>query len=790
MDNHQEFRGLSSSEVAKRVAKGQVNQVERFSTRSIPSILRNNILTVFNALLSGSVLALYFIQAYIDAIFLLTVTLANVVLGISEELRAKWALDAIALLKIRSAKVIRDNKKLTIPINEVVIDDLVAFGPGDQIVADGVLVSSGYVSIDESLLTGEAEGVVKNTGDHLLSGSFCFVGSGVYRVTVVGNAVQVNKMTMLAKSYKMYQTPVQKQINIIVQIFTGIMVLFVFLLLLASFSKNLSMASSILSIVTVIKSLVPEGLILVATLAFALGAVRVAKSQILVQKINAIESMCHVTMLCLDKTGTLGTNRLEFVDIKILSGSEQEVKEWVQVFLGAVTDKNQTIVALAEHFPAISNQALAEVPFSSENKISAVCVQYKGLRHSLWLGAPEALQEKRFSYRHYNLLNDLRHQGLRVLLFAMTDKPFPQKSGLQPLAFLVLSDELRSDIRQTIQFYEMRNVNLKILSGDHPDTVAALAKQVGISAHGRLINGSELDQMDHKQFRKVAYHGQFFGNLNPQQKQEIIKSLQESGEYVAMVGDGVNDVLALKQADVGIALNSGAAAARDIADIILLEDSFTHLPKLSQEGDRILYNIKRIAKLFITKNIYCIFFILFAGFIGLEFPLSPRYITWIDLLTIGIPVTFLTMLTPYIKKQNIKNFFADTVLFALAAGLPISVCALFIYANFSLLQEQGLQYGKSAAVTIIIILNLFIVFKVTRAERSKISFGQRRWLIWFVLTAALCIHLLALYWPLIQELLGLVMLKFTAWLPILLVTLIGIVIMQGLFKRAQLRGND
>lgn len=360
-----------------------------------------------------------------------------------------------------------------------------------------------------------------------------------------------------------------------------------------------------------------------------------------------------------------------------------ELARYLGLFLGAVSGKNQTTEAIASAFPSLSSTVIDELPFSTEHKTSAVRVGINGEEVSLWLGAPEAMVENRLTAVQSAQLTDFRQQGLRVLLFARSAQVLSQQNDLLPLGFVVLRDELRQDVDSAIRFYEARGVTLKVLSGDNPDTVSAVARQGGITLRGSAISGPELAVLAPEAFAKAAHESQFFGRLIPQQKQQIVKCLQGSGDFVGMVGDGVNDVLALKQADIGVAMNSGAPAARDVSDIVLLKDSFAHLPALSQEGDRIIHRIKRIMQLFLTKNVYSLFFVGFVGFVGLSFPLSPRDITWIDVLTIGMPATVLTLLAPAVGKQSTEKFLRGPLKFALLAGLCTALFSLLVYANFS-----------------------------------------------------------------------------------------------------------
>ncbi|MBY0578308.1 MAG: cation-translocating P-type ATPase [Burkholderiales bacterium] len=775
--------GLTHEEVAQRMRDGQVNRVKRATSRPISGILSSNIVTLFNGVLAGSIAALLVIKSYSDAFFLSTVTFGNMLVGIMGELRAKWALDRIALLRKRSAVVIRAGMEQEIRSDDVVKDDHVAFSTGDQIVADGVFISSVPAFMDESLLTGESHVIRKNPGDPVFSGSYCVRGSGRYVATGVGSASKVNELAEQAKKYRNMRSPLQQDVNSIIQVLTAVMILFVLLLLLANFIKQVPLTANILSIVTVIKSLVPEGLVLILTLAFALGAMRAAKRKVLVQRLCAIESMSHLTTLCLDKTGTLGTNRLNFDELVFLTPLYDETVGKLKCYTGSVREKNQTLLAIEAKYPGISCEIIEEFPFSSESKVSAVRIMKDGQEITLWLGAPEALCGDHLTASQESMLKGFRQKGLRVLAFASTPQVIPYRNDLSVLAFIALRDELRPDVTDAIKFYESRDVKLKILSGDHPETVAALAREVGMSINGDLLSGPELPDAESAEFRTAIEKGQFFGRLSPQQKMQIVKCLQESGEYVGMVGDGINDILALKQADIGVAMNTGAAAARDVADIVLLKDAFTYLPAASEEGDRIIYNIKRVSRLFLTKNIYTLFFILFSGFVGLEFPLSPRYITWIDLLTIGIPTTILTFMTPVFRRQSVDHFLYETTKFALVTGFSIAFFSLFTYVNFFFL-DGGAGSGKTAAVSVIVLMGLYTVFHVSSIERSPSAAWRQRWGVWAILVGAVLFHIIAVYTPIMVGFFGLTPLDPLAWGIIVAVSAVGMLVIRRLLKKA------
>ncbi|HQT43290.1 MAG TPA: cation-translocating P-type ATPase [Halothiobacillus sp.] len=776
--------GLTQPEVNKRQQQGQVNLVEKFTTRTVSGILRNNVVTVFNGILTASVVALLVVGANSDAVFLSIVTLANVLVGVISEFRAKWALDRLALLQRHVVTVRRDGHDREIPSDAVVQDDWIRLTPGDQVVADGMLASSATLVMDESLLTGEATAVGKHTGDTMLSGSYCVSGVGYYVATHVGAASSVNTLTAQAKAYKIQLTPTQKVINTLVKVLTAILILFVVLLLMAAYIKHLPLKETILSLVTVIKALVPEGLILITTLTFAMGALRAARRHVLVQKLGAIESLGHLTVLCLDKTGTLGTNRLQFEALVPFALSHDALAHYLGLFLGAVSTQNQTTEAIASAFPSLASTVIDELPFSTEHKTSAVRVGFDGEDVSLWLGAPEAMAEDRLTDAQAAQLTDFRQQGLRVMLFARSAQVLSQRDDLLPLGFVVLRDELRQDVGSAIRFYEARDVTLKILSGDNPDTVSAVAHQAGITLHGATISGSELAALTPDAFAKAVHEGQFFGRLIPQQKQQIVKCLQESGDFVGMVGDGVNDVLALKQADIGVAMNSGAVAARDVSDIVLLKDSFAHLPALSQEGDRIIHGIKRIMQLFLTKNVYSLFFVGFVGFVGLSFPLSPRDITWIDLLTIGIPATVLTLLAPAVGKQSTENFLRGPLKFALVAGLCTAFFSLLVYANFFLFQDRTEQYGSTAGVSVIVLMGLYVLFRLTSDERGPTASAAQRLAVSVLLIGAPLLHGAAVYWPPLRDVMGMVSLDADSWITILAASGLGMVTLHYLLQDA------
>jgi len=521
--------GLSLAAVRQRVESGQVNKAARFTTRTVAGILRNNVLTLFTGVLMASVAALLAIGAHGDAVFISAVTVANVLAGIAGELRAKRALDQLSILAQRPARVVRAGQEAEIASDGVVQDDLVLVRSGDPVVADGIVESAVKLSFDESLITGEADPVSKREGDPVFAGSYCAHGSGAYAATGVGATSSVNVLTAQAKGYKISRTPLEATIARIVQGLTALMILLAALLAMAAAIKGTGLAPAILAIVTLIKALVPEGLVLVTTVTFALGALRAARQHVLVQKLNAVEWMSHLTALCFDKTGTLATNRLIFDRLDVLSGPPEDAAEQLQRFVGATADRNQTVLAIEGAYPRIASVAVDELPFSSEQKVSAVRVLAGGAELSLWLGAPEFFGEGRLTPDQVMRLRALQQDGLRVLAFGSTPEAIPNRQRLTLLAFAVLHDELRPNVADTVRFFEDRGVTLRVLSGDNPDTVAVLAKQAGLSLTGTVMSGAELDGLDPDRFRAAVQAGQVFGRLTPKHKQAIVRCLRDGG---------------------------------------------------------------------------------------------------------------------------------------------------------------------------------------------------------------------------------------------------------------------
>jgi cation-transporting ATPase E len=448
--------GLSRDEIRQRFAQGAVNRFGSFTTRSSAAILRNNILTLFTVVLALAVAALLVVGADKDATFLAGVTVANSLAGMISEFRAKRALDRLSILARRKVTVIRAGKEESLWLDEAVKDDLLILRPGDPVIADGPLVAATGLFLDESLLTGESIPVAKEEGDRVFSGTYVAQGTGRYQAERIGPATTANVLAIQAKAYKIFRTPLEQVVGRIIRALVWIMMLFVFLLLLANAIQHPPIATTILDIATMIKALVPEGLVLVTTVAFAVGALRAVPRHVLVQKLNAIESLSQVNILCLDKTGTLGTNRLRLERLEVVAAAPAEVARLLGAFVGASGAANETLRALAERFPGLPGQALEEIPFSSASKWSAVRLRDGNAEVSLWLGAPESLAPGPFPSTLDKKLSEWRQAGFRILAFARSTTPLPQPENLETLAFLILRDDLRPVVRDAVGFFIAR----------------------------------------------------------------------------------------------------------------------------------------------------------------------------------------------------------------------------------------------------------------------------------------------------------------------------------------------
>ena len=709
-----ELRGLSPVDVLARRARGEGNEVQIEASRSYRRILVQNAFTFVNILLIGIAIFLMVLGLYGDALMTGGLIALNVAVSVFQEGRAKRQLDAIALLTRPQAAVIRDGREITIPPAEIVRGDLLVLRPGDQILVDGRVVRDDGLSVDESLLTGESDLLPKHVGDQVFSGSFAISGGAVYAAEAVGGASVAQRITDQARQFRDIKTPLQREIGLIMRVMVLVM-----LALGAQVANSYWQIHHSLPLhdtvraAAVIVALVPQGLVFMVTIAYALAALRMSGKGALIQHMNAVESSSHIRVLCMDKTGTLTTNKLQLHAAQPLAADldEAALRQLVGAYAASTTAGNKTNDAIATACPATARQVVRSVPFGSRHKWSAL-VFTDGC---YILGGPDVLQPALPAGFELGATGaDWTEQGLRVLLFARApldaalevDGEPQLPATLEPLGALAFSDELRPEARVTIDGFKQAGISLKVISGDHPETVAALARQAGLDATGRLVSGPELELMSEVSLAVAAREGVIFGRVTPQQKERLVRSLREQGQYVAMLGDGVNDVLALKQANLAVAMRSGSPVARSVADIVLLNDSFAALPAAFIEGQRILRGMQDILRLFLTRTAYVALVILITSLLGEVFPVTPKQNALLALLTVGIPTVGLAAWArPGPSPQRLARAAGR---FVVPASVSIAAVALIVYLFFREMTDN-LDQARTALTTTTVFCGLLLI---------------------------------------------------------------------------------
>ena len=640
----------------------------------MPEILRANIFTRFNLIL-GVLLAVILVWGEPkDALFGI-VLVANALIGIGQELRAKRTLDRLAVLSAPRVRVIRDGVPRDIAVEELVADDLVDLRAGDQLVADGVVRDSASLQADESLLTGESEPVDKRAGDRLLSGSFVVAGSGGYQATGVGAEAYARKLAAQARRFTLVRSELMAGINQILRYVTWAIPPVAVLLVVSQLHTTDQTASEgATSTVAALVGMVPQGLVLLTSIAFGAAAVTLARRRVLVQQLPAVEGLARVDVVCLDKTGTLTDGTIAFDSLIRLDDQAP-----AEAALGALADDeagNATLAAIGQAFPPPGWVRQDGVPFSSARKWSAA--SFAG--HGAWvLGAPEMV----LPGSQDGLLSraaDLAASGRRVLVLAHADGPLNGQAlppGLRAVAFIMLAERLRSDAPDTIAYFAAQGVAVKVISGDSPHTVSAVAARAGVPRAGDPIDARDLPE-DPGALGALLEERSVIGRVSPHQKESMVKALQARGHTVAMTGDGVNDVLALKLADIGVAMGSGAPATKAVAELVLLDNRFATLPGVVAEGRRVTANIERVANLFITKTVWATLLAVAAGAALMPYPFLPRQLTIIDTLAIGVPAFFLA-LAPN-RRRYVPGFVGRVLRFAIPAGLIVAAATFSAYA--------------------------------------------------------------------------------------------------------------
>lgn len=676
------LRGLTSAEVAERNADGRTNNVPDPTSRTISQIVKANVFTPFNFLLGILLIIILAIGEYRDGLFGI-VLVANALIGIVQEIRSKRSLDALAVLNAPHSTVRRDGADTTIDSKDVVLDDIIVLTLGDQIVVDGKVLESTNLEIDESLLTGEADPVDKAVDDNVMSGSFVVAGSGIMRATAVGADSYASQLSNEARRFSLVKSELRTGINRIITIVGWMMIPISIILITSQLSSHENFVDAVQGSVAGLVAMVPEGLVLLTSIAFALGATRLASKKVLTQELAAIEGLARVDTICLDKTGTLTEGSLSLSTIEHL-GPESTPVDAVSV-LAAIGDSddhpNPSLAAIVAEHPKGPGWALTDsIAFSSARKWSAA--QFAD--HGTWyLGAPDILLDRaptgatldsaRERLQHYS------SKGQRVLLLAASPSGLDGETlptGLLPTALVVLDEQLREAAPATIGYFGEQGVAVKVISGDSPVTVGAVATRCGVPGADNPIDARTLPE-DQDELATILESHSVFGRVTPQQKRAMVHALQSRGHIVAMTGDGVNDTLALKDADVGVAMGSGSAAARAVARFVLLANDFAVFPSVVAEGRRVIANVERVANLFLTKTFYAVVLAIAVGIGRFPFPFLPRHFTIISSLTIGIPGFFLALSQN--NRRAISGFLRRVLKFAIPAGVIAATATLVAY---------------------------------------------------------------------------------------------------------------
>lgn len=702
--------GLNENEVAARENAGLVNKAEISTDKSVKEIIRSNTLTYFNLIFFIIAVLLCVVGSFRNLTFL-PVVIGNSLIGIFQEIRAKKTLEKMSILNSPHAVAIRSGRQVKISTEELVKDDVVVFSAGDQICADAVVIS-GNIKVNEALLTGESDEIEKVGGSSLMSGSFVVSGQCCARLVNVGEEAYIYKLTKEAKEMGSgEQSEMVKSINQIVK-WMGIAIIPIGLILFyqSYWINHETFKTGIVSIVAAITGMIPEGLYMLTTIALALGTIRLAQQKVLLHDMKSIEALARVDVLCVDKTGTITEPNMTVDNVYCLNNgliTPEELKGLFVDYATAAVDNNATMLAIKDYAAVLNTNgmynkrtAVSVQPFSSTDKFSTITFR----DGTFILGAPEFVMKDNFE-SVAGEITPFAEKGYRVLLLAKK-----ADSGMtEPLGFVVLSNPIRKGAVKTFQYFNEQNVAIKVISGDSPKTVSEVAKQAGIANSDKYIDASLLDT-DEK-IKQAAVQYTVFGRVTPKQKQKLVQALQEAGHTVAMTGDGVNDILAMKDADCSVAMASGSEAASQAAQVVLMDSDFSKMPDVVFEGRRVVNNIQRSSSLFLVKNIFSLLLSVFSAVFLITYPLEPSQISLIGMFTIGIP-GFLLALEP--NKNRIQGHFLKNVLLkALPAGLAdvLAVGALVVCGNVFSLPKEDIA---TASTMLLCVIGFMILINISK----------------------------------------------------------------------------
>lgn len=697
--------GLTNEQVAERMAAGLRNVKPSGPDRTTGDVIKANTLTRFNLLITVLVVVIVFVAPIQDALFGLVMVI-NSLIGIFQELRAKLTLDKLRLIQAPHARVIRNGVEASVAVDDVVQDDELLVGSADQIIVDGTITNSRGLEIDESLLTGEADPVAKKIGDYARSGSFVVAGSGSMRAEQVGTDSFAAQLAMEARKFTLVNSEIRSGIDTLLMIIGWMLIPIGAILIIGQLTQGFSEAAT--GAVAGLVAMIPQGLVLLTSVAFAVAVVRLGRHRVLVQELPAVETLARVDVVCFDKTGTLTEGTLRLVATQLISGDKDTVRQALGAISRVEEQPNATARLLADATGDPGWRIIRSVPFSSDRKWSGA--SFHG--HGTWiLGAPDIIVPNHTSLaktvaKHTNT-------GRRVIALACTNqalKTTDLPSDLVPWALIIVGDTVRPDARSALDYFANQGVAVKIISGDDPRTVASIARAAGVAGSNRVVDGSRLPT-DPARLRSITEQGVVFGRITPHQKKALILALQANGHTVAMTGDGVNDVLALKEADIGVAMGGGSDASRAVSQLILLDGTFDALPHVVAEGRRVIGNIERVSNLFLTKTVYAMALAVATSLSQLAYPFLPRQLSLVGALTIGIPGFFLA-LQPSSSLVR-PGFLLRVFRFAVPTGL---IAAAATYSAYGLARSQGvpLVEARTTATLVLVAVNLFALLVVSR----------------------------------------------------------------------------
>jgi len=732
-------QGLSSAEVQERIDRGQINEAPTAMSRSISDIIRKNTFTWFNGLIGSLWIVMLIVAPIQDSLFGFVIV-ANTLIGIIQEYRAARTLEKLSVIGEAKPIVRRDSQDVEVRASEIVVDDVIIVSTGDQLVVDGQILESSGLQIDESLLTGEADPVDKHPGDVAMSGSFVVAGSGVFRATRVGRDSFAAGLTEQAKKFALTNSELRDAINRFIRIVSYFLLPVGVLLLTSQLIRaDLPVNEAIRGTIAGVVTMVPEGLVLLTSIAMAVSVIRLAQRRVLVQDLPAVEVLARVDTVCADKTGTLTEPGMHLNQIVSLTDvPEDRIGEVLGAMAATETSPNPTLLAIESSFADPEWQVRGSVPFSSARKWSSAA--FEG--HGSWvLGAPEVVTPDVPAVSA--AMAPFAAEGARVLVLAEGSEPEALDTDKGPgqvtaVALIVIDQRLRADAEQTVQYFLDQGVRVKVISGDNSETVGAIAQQAGVPGAEDPIDARQAPTDTDELAGVMASHS-VFGRVSPGQKQQMVDALHLGGSTVAMTGDGVNDVLALKNADLGIAMGSGSGATRAVAQLVLLDSKWSVLPAVVAEGRRVLGNIERVSDVFLTKSVYSTVISVMTGVFAFTFPFLPRDLSMVSALTIGIPGFFLALMPN--KERFRPGFFKRVLVFAVPAGLIAALASWTSYALALWVEEPVSKAQQAATVT------LFIVAMGVLA----ISARPLNLVRWSIIAAMVGAFALVLYVPFLSE---------------------------------------